>query len=148
MAGSVGAILGETLFAGKVVYFERGNDDAQLGDADFSDWLCGQNCFAPADSAFMDVLAGGGKVAGVHVGVDEHVDVEGPDPVRVVATSEARATKMTAGVVLVVRSHCCGQAGLRHGCSLRMAVQGNNVVRQHAQPFSESIQLIGSALSF
>lgn len=87
--GSVGTILGETLFAGKVVYFERGNDGAQPGDSDFGriGFARGKNCFAPADHTSIDVLANGGKVAG-----GGHVDGFGPVRV-VVATSGASATK-------------------------------------------------------
>ncbi|KAI1315324.1 Beta-secretase 2 [Mortierella claussenii] len=65
MPGSVGTILGETLFTGKVVYFERGNDNAQPGDADYGriGFARGKNCFAPADHASVDVLASEGRVA-------------------------------------------------------------------------------------
>ncbi|KAF9167408.1 hypothetical protein DFQ26_004738 [Actinomortierella ambigua] len=65
--GSVGTILGETLFAGKVVYFERGDDDASPGDANFGriGFGRGQNCFAPADHASIDVLANHGLLAKV-----------------------------------------------------------------------------------
>lgn len=84
MPGSVGTILGETLFAGKVVYFERGNDDAQPGDADFGriGFGRGQNCFGPSNHASVDVLASEGRLA---------KDVEGLGPVRVVATSDVNA---------------------------------------------------------
>jgi len=84
MPGSVGTILGETLFAGKVVYFERGNDDAQPGDADFGriGFGRGQNCFGPSDHASVDVLASEGQLSKA---------VEKVGPVRVAATSDANA---------------------------------------------------------
>ncbi|CAO3564370.1 unnamed protein product [Mortierella alpina] len=87
MPGSVGTILGETLFAGKVVYFERGQDGANPEDPDFGriGFGRGKNCFAPADHASVDVLANEGKV----------VTLDGLGPVRVAATSDARATKKT-----------------------------------------------------
>ncbi|KAG0209677.1 Beta-secretase 2 [Mortierella sp. GBA30] len=89
MPGSVGTILGETLFAGKVVYFERGQEEAQAGDPDFGriGFGRGKNCFAPADHASVDVLASDGKF----------VKLEGLGPVRVAVTSDARATKKTGG---------------------------------------------------
>ncbi|KAF9978503.1 hypothetical protein BGZ73_002168 [Actinomortierella ambigua] len=67
LPGSVGTILGETLFAGKVVYFERGDEDAAPGDANFGriGFAKGQNCFAPADHASIDVLANQGQLAKV-----------------------------------------------------------------------------------
>ncbi|KAG0320743.1 Beta-secretase 2 [Dissophora globulifera] len=77
MPGSVGTILGETLFAGKVVYFERGNDDASPGDADFGrlGFGRGKNCFAPANHSTVDVIASRGMIA----------DTEVIGPVRVAA---------------------------------------------------------------
>ncbi|KAG0056795.1 Beta-site APP-cleaving enzyme [Gryganskiella cystojenkinii] len=85
MPGSVGTILGETLFAGKVVYFERGNDDAEPGDADFGriGFARGQNCFGPSTHSSVDVLAAQGELA--------KIDVAGLGPVRVAATSDANA---------------------------------------------------------
>ncbi|KAF9937326.1 Beta-secretase 2 [Mortierella alpina] len=87
MPGSVGTILGETLFAGKVVYFERGQDGASPEDPDFGriGFGRGKNCFAPAEHASVNVLASEGKV----------VSLDGLGPVRVAATSDARATKKT-----------------------------------------------------
>ncbi|KAF9953951.1 Beta-secretase 2 [Mortierella alpina] len=87
MPGSVGTILGETLFAGKVVYFERGQDGAGPEDPDFGriGFGRGKNCFAPADHASVNVFASEGKV----------VALDGLGPVRVAATSDARATKKT-----------------------------------------------------
>ncbi|KAF8931433.1 Beta-secretase 2 [Dissophora ornata] len=89
MPGSVGTILGETLFAGKVVYFERGNENAQPGDPDFGriGFGRGKNCFALANHSSVDVLANGGKVA----------SAEAHGPVRVAATSEANAVKKGHG---------------------------------------------------
>ncbi|KAF9551315.1 Beta-secretase 2 [Mortierella hygrophila] len=84
MPGAVGTILGETLFAGKVVYFERGNENVQQpGEEDFGriGFGRGRNCFAPADHRNVDVLASGGQVA--------VVDLDSVGPVRVAATSEA-----------------------------------------------------------
>ncbi|KAF9573940.1 Beta-secretase 2 [Mortierella alpina] len=87
MPGSVGTILGETLFAGKVVYFERGEDGASPEDPDYGriGFGRGKNCFAPAEHASVDVLASEGKA----------VNLDGLGPVRVAATSDARATKKT-----------------------------------------------------
>ncbi|KAG0332035.1 Beta-secretase 2 [Podila humilis] len=87
MPGSVGTILGETLFAGKVVYFERGNEDAQPGDADFGriGFVRGQNCFGPSDHSTVNVLASQGQIASVH----DNNGGGGGGPVRVAATSHA-----------------------------------------------------------
>ncbi|KAF8960383.1 Beta-secretase 2 [Entomortierella lignicola] len=86
MPGSVGTILGETLFAGKVVFFDRGNDKAKPGDADYGriGFARGKNCFAPADHDSVNVLANNGKVAAI----------EEFGPIRTAAaTSEASAIK-------------------------------------------------------
>ncbi|KAF9104331.1 Beta-site APP-cleaving enzyme [Mortierella sp. GBA35] len=84
--GSVGTILGEMLFAGKVVYFERGNENAQPGDADFGriGFGRGKNCFAPADHRNIDVLASQGQV----------VDLVRLGPVRVAATCDASEIRL------------------------------------------------------
>lgn len=83
MPGSVGTILGETLFAGKVVFFERGNDEAELGAPDFGriGFARGKNCFGPSEHASVDVLASEGALASV--------EGERLGPVRVAATSHA-----------------------------------------------------------
>ena len=91
MPGSVGTILGETLFSSKVVYFERGNEDAKAGDADFGriGFARGQNCFGPLVHSSVDVLASQGELA--------KVDLTGLGPVRVAATSDANARLGPAG---------------------------------------------------
>ncbi|KAG0356349.1 Beta-secretase 2 [Podila minutissima] len=83
MPGSVGTILGETLFAGKVVYFERGNDQAEPGAPDFGriGFARGKNCFGPSEHASIDVLASEGTLASLQG--------EMLGPVRVAATSHA-----------------------------------------------------------
>ncbi|KAF9393267.1 Beta-secretase 2 [Podila verticillata] len=83
MPGSVGTILGETLFAGKVVYFERGNNEAEPGAPDFGriGFARGKNCFGPSEHASVDVLASEGALASVE---DKILG-----PVRVAATSHA-----------------------------------------------------------
>ena len=84
MPGAVGTILGETLFAGKIVYFERGNEHVdQPGEEDFGriGFGRGKNCIAPADHWNVDVLASGGQVA--------VVDLDSVGSVRVAATSDA-----------------------------------------------------------
>ncbi|KAK3831565.1 MAG: hypothetical protein J3R72DRAFT_454834, partial [Linnemannia gamsii] len=90
LPGSVGTILGETLFSGKVVYFERGNEDTahNPGDKDFGriGFARGKNCFAPADHRNVDVMASGGQVA--------VVDLESMGPVRVSATSDASGIRL------------------------------------------------------
>ncbi|KAH7048939.1 hypothetical protein BKA57DRAFT_39294 [Linnemannia elongata] len=89
MPGAVGTILGETLFAGKVVYFERGNENVdQPGEVDFGriGFGRGKNCFAPADHRNVDVLASGGQVA--------VVDLDSVGPVRVAATSDASGIRL------------------------------------------------------
>ncbi|KAF9128084.1 hypothetical protein BGW39_005359 [Mortierella sp. 14UC] len=91
--GSVGTILGETLFSGKVVYFERGNERTaqEAGDEDFGriGFGRGKNCFAPADHRSVDVLASQGQVA--------VVDLKGLGPVRVAATSDASGIRLGGG---------------------------------------------------
>ncbi|KAG9065832.1 Beta-secretase 2 [Linnemannia hyalina] len=97
MPGAVGTILGETLFAGKVVYFERGNENVhQPGEEDFGriGFGRGKNCFAPADHRNVDVLASGGQVA--------VVDLDSVGPVRVAATSDASGIRF--GVVAYLAS--------------------------------------------
>lgn len=92
MPGAVGTILGETLFAGKLVYFERGNENVQqAGEEDFGriGFGRGKNCFAPADHRNVDVLASGGQVA--------VVDLEAVGPVRVAATSDASGIRFGNG---------------------------------------------------
>ncbi|KAG0037299.1 Beta-secretase 2 [Podila clonocystis] len=83
MPGSVGTILGETLFVGKVVYFERGNDLAEPGAPDFGriGFARGKNCFGPSEHASINVLAGEGMLASV--------ESEMLGSVRVAATSHA-----------------------------------------------------------
>lgn len=83
MPGSVGTILGETLFAGKVVYFERGNDQAEPGAPDFGriGFARGKNCFGPSEHASVDFLASEGALASV--------EGEILAPVRAAATSHA-----------------------------------------------------------
>ncbi|KAF9935455.1 Beta-site APP-cleaving enzyme [Linnemannia zychae] len=90
--GAVGTILGETLFAGKVVYFERGNEHAQSGDADFGriGFARGKNCFAPADHRNVDVLASQGQVT--------TMDLERIGPVRVAATSDASGIRLVGSI--------------------------------------------------
>ncbi|KAF9188186.1 Beta-site APP-cleaving enzyme [Haplosporangium sp. Z 11] len=80
-SGSVGTILGETLFAGKVVFFDRGVDGTKPGDPDYGriGFARGRNCFASADHTSVNILANEGKA----------VDLEGLRPVRVVPTSGA-----------------------------------------------------------
>ncbi|KAG0023021.1 Beta-secretase 2 [Podila clonocystis] len=83
MPGSVGTILGETLFVGKVVYFERGNDLAEPGAPDFGriGFARGKNCFGPSEHASINVLASEGTLASV--------ESEMLGSVRVAATSHA-----------------------------------------------------------
>lgn len=134
--GSVGTILGETLFAGKVVYFERGDDGAQPGDPNFGriGFARSKNCFAPADHTSIDVLANSGMTVG-------GVDADGPKPVRVVDTSEASAAKAagetSSGHATAVKDSS--------GTVVRPTTNGgaSRNTRYQAQPFSEPVRLIG-----
>ncbi|KAF9156096.1 Beta-secretase 2 [Linnemannia schmuckeri] len=107
MPGAVGTILGETLFAGKVVYFERGNENVQQpGEEDFGriGFGRGKNCFAPADHRNVDVLASGGQVA--------VVDLDGLGPVRTAATSDASGIRFGRGNGKGLDVHGAGGVGV------------------------------------
>ncbi|KAF9955429.1 Beta-site APP-cleaving enzyme [Mortierella alpina] len=130
MPGSVGTILGETLFAGKIVYFERGQDGASPEDPDFGriGFGRGKNCFAPAEHASVNVLASEGKV----------VALDGLGPVRVAATSDARATKKTG-----IENGTATQGG--QGGTDPTQPRAASPPRLHFPGLSGPIRLMGSA---
>ncbi|KAF9909865.1 Beta-site APP-cleaving enzyme [Linnemannia zychae] len=111
MPGSVGTILGETLFSGKLVFFERGNEQTaqEAGDEDFGriGFARGKNCFAPADHRNVDVLASQGQVA--------VVDLGGLGPVRVAATSDASGIRLGGGGGGGLDVHAAGAGGRSGG---------------------------------
>ncbi|KAF9995745.1 hypothetical protein BGZ79_010528 [Entomortierella chlamydospora] len=98
LPGSVGTILGETLFSEKTVYFEHGNDDAEPGEADYGHigFVRGKNCFASTNHESVKILASGAKVA-----IAEELG-----PVRMVAaTCEANAIKKSGRTGILVPVH-------------------------------------------
>ncbi|KAF9116266.1 Beta-secretase 2 [Mortierella sp. AM989] len=139
MPGSVGTILGETLFTGKVVYFERGNDDAAPGDADYGriGFARGKNCFAPANHNSVNVLAGGGKVA-----------IAGEfGPVRVAATSDASAIKKSGRTGASDPVHAASSQTEDKKASIAGNTQpsSSQSPQTHFPGFSGPIRLMGSA---
>ncbi|KAF9361479.1 Beta-site APP-cleaving enzyme [Mortierella sp. AD094] len=145
MPGSVGTILGETLFSGKVVYFERGNDDAEPGDADYGriGFARGKNCFAPANHDSVNVLASGGKVA-----IAEELG-----PVRTAAaTSKANAIKKSGRTGTSVPVHAASTQVTdkkAKDSGIAKDSQPSSSISQSSQPhfpgLSGPIRLMGSA---
>ncbi|KAF8944189.1 Beta-secretase 2 [Haplosporangium gracile] len=128
MPGAVGTILGETLFTGKVVYFERGNENVQQpGEEDFGriGFGRGKNCFAPADHRNVDVLASGGQVA--------VVDLDGLGPVRTAATSDASGIRLGSGNGKGLDVHAAGGVGV-HATGAETDWQGQKKGGGGAQP--------------
>ncbi|KAG0370981.1 Beta-site APP-cleaving enzyme [Gamsiella multidivaricata] len=134
LPGSVGTILGETLFSGKVVYFERGREDAEPGDADFGriGFGRGKNCFASGKHASVDILASGGELA----------EVEGLSPVRVVATGGANGMIKSGGGSSPVHAAGTQEKGRNGGSGSDDAWSPS---RSHNHPLATPIRLMGSA---
>ncbi|KAF9573515.1 hypothetical protein BGW38_008418 [Lunasporangiospora selenospora] len=139
LPGSVGTILGETLFAGKVVYFERGNEEAALGDPDFGriGFGRGKNCFLSARHGSVDVLASQGRLVsmpGMGIG-----------PVRVASTSDARRSGAGSADQAGSPKVASSQTPTTAGPVAPTHTNGNTVFHLGGFGFGGPIRLMGSA---